>query len=51
MENSDTKTAKVFTPTHLIRWYKPNYSPILQQFWSDHMGGGEWRNVETVREL
>lgn len=50
MENNDTKTAKVFTPTHLIRWYA-NTTPILQQYWSDHMGGGEWRDVEIVREV
>lgn len=36
--------------TQRLRWYKPNMTAILQQYWVDQNQNGEWRNVEIVME-
>lgn len=41
---------RIMYPTNRIRWYKPNMTAILQQYWVDQNQNGEWRNVEIVME-
>ena len=46
--------AKVTTlhlqPTMILRWYKgvKTDAPVLQQFWADRHGSGEWFSIQTV---